>query len=109
MTMIVRLSFSILLAAVSALSLAQDRPEPVATFEIDPTAVTPEIDVREYDNRRVEEYRVGSQLYKMKITPRNGQPYYLVDPEGTGEMEWRRNSMDVEADVRVPQWTLFKF
>lgn len=104
-----RLSFSILVATASALCLAQERPEPVETFELDPSALAPEIDVREYDNRRVEEYRVGSQLYKMKITPKNGQSYYLVDPEGTGEMEWRRNSMDVEADVRIPQWTLFKF
>lgn len=91
------------------MSIAQEPLQPVETFELDPSGLTPEVDTKEYDNRTVEEYRVGSQLYKMKITPRNGQPYYLVDPEGTGEMEWRRNSMDLEADVRVPQWTLFKF
>ncbi len=35
----------------------------------------------------VEEYRVGSQLRMVKVTPANGAPYYIYDRNGDGRMD----------------------
>ena len=64
----------------------------------------PEVTVQDYDNRRVEEYRVNNNLYMVKISPKSGKPYYLVDDDGSGEMEVRGNAAG--RDIRVPQWSL---
>jgi len=64
----------------------------------------PEATVQNYDNRQVEEFRVNNNLYMVKITPKSGKPYYLVDDDGSGEMEVRGNAAG--RDIRVPQWSL---
>jgi hypothetical protein len=65
----------------------------------------PEVTRQDHDNRMVEEYRYNGNPYMLKVTPKNGAPsYYLVDPTGNGEYEWRRNTPGLE--VRPPQWTL---
>jgi hypothetical protein len=64
----------------------------------------PEVTVKRYENRRVDEYRVNDNIYMVKITPKSGNPYYLVDDDGSGEMEMRTNAGG--RDIRVPQWSL---
>lgn len=58
------------------------------------------------DNVTIEEYRVGGRLYMIKITPKNGRPYYLIDNRGDGKFA-RQDSLD--SGVRVPQWVIKKF
>lgn len=67
----------------------------------------PEINIQQFDNREVQEYSVNDRVYMIKITPSVGSPYYLVDPDGTGEMEYKRNTVGLE--VNPPQWTLFRW
>mgnify|MGYP001553504999 CR=1 FL=1 len=67
----------------------------------------PEINIQQFDNREVQEYSVNDRVYMVKITPATGFPYYLVDPDGTGEMEYKRDTMGLE--VNPPQWTLFRW
>jgi hypothetical protein len=67
----------------------------------------PEINIQQFDNRAVEEYRFNNHVYMVKITPSVGSPYYLVDPDGTGEMEYKRDSIGL--DVNPPQWVLFRW
>lgn len=55
---------------------------------------------------KVEEYRVGGRLYMIKITPKNGPPYYLIDDRGDGSFA-RQNSLD--SGFRPPQWVIKKF
>lgn len=67
-------------------------------------AVEPEVTVTTRANGdRIEEYRIRGQLYMIKVTPRYGEPYYLVDREGN--RQFRRTD---EADVPVtpPQWVI---
>lgn len=52
----------------------------------------------------VEEYRQNGQLYMVKITPSKGLPYYLIDSDGDGSLETRRNSLD---DPEVVKWRIF--
>ena len=67
----------------------------------------PEINIQQFDNREVQEYSVNDHVYMIKITPAVGSPYYLVDPDGTGEMEYKRDTVGLQ--VNPPQWTLFRW
>ena len=69
--------------------------------------IQPGVTIQEHSNRVTEEYRVNNQLYMIKVTPTVGAPYYLVDDDGSGEMEYRRNSGTL--GTRAPQWTLFSW
>ena len=70
-------------------------------------SLEPEIKIQQFDNREVQEYSVNDRVYMVKITPSVGSPYYLVDPDGTGEMEYKRDTVGLE--VNPPQWTLFRW
>lgn len=67
--------------------------------------IQPSVTIREHPNRAVEEYRVNNNLYMIKVTPSVGAPYYLVDQDGSGDMEYRRSAYGHQA----PQWTLFSW
>lgn len=55
----------------------------------------------------IEEYRVGGKLYKIKVIPKIGPPYYLIDERGDGEFS-RQDGPDA-ANMRPPRWVLFNF
>ncbi len=69
--------------------------------------IQPGITIEEHPNRVTEEYRVNNNLYMVKVTPSVGASYYLVDDDGSGDMEYRRNSGTL--GTRAPQWTLFSW
>jgi hypothetical protein len=54
----------------------------------------------------VEEFRSNGRLYMIKVTPKIGSPYYLVDSMGDGKFA-RQESLD--SGFRPPQWILKKF
>lgn len=78
-------------------SLASDLITSLDEFE-------PSIKIESYENRTTEEYSVNNNVYMIKITPTVGAPYYLVDPDGTGDMEWKRETDDKY--MAPPRWTL---
>ena len=61
---------------------------------------------REMPDAYVEEYRANGKLYMIKIIPKIGAPYYLVDDRGDGKFS-RQESLD--SGVRPPRWTIHKF
>jgi hypothetical protein len=65
----------------------------------------PAVTVRPSGQGTVEEYRSNGKLYMLKVTPRVGRPYYLVDPRGDG----RFNRMDTLPNLRPPLWTVREF
>lgn len=68
-------------------------------------AFQPTITIREGDEgEQLEEYSVRGHVYMVKVTPRNGKPYYLVDRNGDGSLETRVS--DLQADITVPAWAL---
>jgi len=83
---------------------AADVPE---TREFDPDALEPSVTIQEHDNRTVEEYRYNNNLYMIKVKPKNAPEYTVVDVDGRGEMEWRRDTLGME--VNPPRWTLLKW
>jgi len=65
----------------------------------------PEITIRQEADRTIEEYRVNGQLYAIKIIPKVGEPYYLVDSEGDGQLDKRQE----RGRLLIPSWVLFKW
>ncbi len=67
----------------------------------------PEITITTSGGRTsVEEYRVNGRLYMIKITPAKGFPYYLIDTDGDGDLDSRRNDLQGRP---VNQWILFRW
>lgn len=65
----------------------------------------PEITIRQEADRTIEEYRLNGQLYAIKIIPNVGEPYYLVDSEGDGQLDKRQE----RGRLLIPSWILFKW
>jgi hypothetical protein len=69
-------------------------------------AGAPEVTITQQAETTVEEYRANGRLYMIKITPKHGVPYYLVDERGDGKFA-RQESLD--SGLRVPRWTIKTF
>ncbi len=67
----------------------------------------PEVTIIQEDDQKVEEYRIGGKLYMIKITPKNAPPYYLMDTDGDGDLETRRD--DSDSAIVGPSWKLFSW
>lgn len=80
-----------------------DLPEPVQSGE----TLEPDITIIEKAQETVQEYRVNGRLYMVKVTPRRGAAYYLVDNDGDGQLETRTG--DPAAEIVVPQWIILSW
>ncbi|MBI3480666.1 MAG: DUF2782 domain-containing protein [Nitrosomonadales bacterium] len=79
-------------------------PAPPAMDEAPDDA--PAVTITKQTEQIVEEYRVGGRLYMIKITPKSGAPYYLVDDQGDGKFS-RQESLD--SGFRPPRWIIRRF
>lgn len=98
-----RFSNSILLTTIAitllyAGSALAEEPEP------DPSG---EVTIKGSKADIVEELRVNGQLYAIRINPEHGAPYYLVDSDGDGNLETRKN--DTDSDLLIPAWVIKKW
>ena len=74
-------------------------PQPDASSPVD----EPQVRIPVQEGAKVEPIRKGGQVIMLKVTPKNGPVYYLVDTTGNGG--WiRLNSLD--DGVRVPMWPI---
>lgn len=71
------------------------------------SALAPDVTLHEHENRTVQEYRINGRLYKVKITPSVGAPYYLTDQDGSGDLSW--SSGTGPTATQVPQWVLMRW
>lgn len=65
----------------------------------------PEVTIRTEGDRTVEEYRLNGFLYAIKITPKNGPPYYLVAVDDDGNFA----RSDQPEGLRIPSWKIFEW
>jgi len=98
-----RFVFALALSA-SALVVAQNAS---LDLRFDPAGLQPDVQIRDFENRNTEEYRVNGNLYMIKVKPDAGPSYYLVDPDGSGDYEMRRDSPSTP--LSVPQWALTRW
>jgi hypothetical protein len=87
-------------------TLTDDAPPPAPPRD-DQEGIEPEVTIIRQQDRTIEEYRVNGQLYMIKVTPSKGYPYYLVDADGDGNLETRRNELDPR--MLVPSWVIFRW
>lgn len=66
----------------------------------------PQVTITKQTGQTIEEYRVGGRLYMIKIIPKIGKPYYLVDDRGDGKFV-RQDTLD--NGFRVPRWVIHRF
>jgi hypothetical protein len=71
--------------------------------------IEPEVVIIQREDKTIEEYRVNGQLYMIKVIPKNAPPYFLLDNDGDGTMESRLASSDLEPDIMIPRWVLFRW
>lgn len=76
---------------------------PMAAFAQQPEG-EPDVTIRQEGDRRVEEYRVNGFLYAVKITPKNGKPYFLVRADG--DSNFIRAD---KPDMLIPAWEIFSW
>jgi hypothetical protein len=109
-----RLPTFLLLSSLSFAALAQPPvpanleplPPPPAFDPDEAPADEPEVTITKEAEQTVEEYRANGKLYMIKITPKHGVPYYLVDDRGDGKFV-RQEGLD--SGLRVPRWVIHRF
>ena len=69
--------------------------------------IEPEVTIVRKGDAVIEEYRANGRMFMVKITPKLGKPYYLLDRDGDGRMESRMS--DLYANFAVPQWVIFSW
>jgi hypothetical protein len=67
----------------------------------------PQVTITKKTDLVIEEYRVGGRLFKIKVTPKIGPPYFLIDERGDGQFS-RQDGPDA-SNLRPPQWVIHKF
>jgi len=77
-------------------------PEPAPAEDAIPE---PEVTITTRGEDRHEEFRIGGRLYMVKVTPKRGRPYYLIDRDGTGEFA----RSEFAPAVSPPTWVIKEF
>lgn len=87
---------------------AQPLPElpPPPKVQQDDGAFEPQVTIIKRGSNTIEEHRINGRLFRVKVTPAGGKPYYLVDYRGDGNFT-RLDNLD--SGVRPPQWVLKEF
>jgi hypothetical protein len=104
------------LIVATGAALAQPAPPPPALEPLpeippppgvtDDSDLEPAVTIRRNDTEVREEARVNGQIRWIRVTPRNGRPYFLVPDQG-GDAYIRRESLGT--GLKVPMWLLYSF
>ena len=71
----------------------------------DAPAADPDVTIRQDGDKTIQEYRQNGFLYAIKITPKNGKPYFLVRADGS-EGNFIRSD---NPDMLIPAWEIFSW
>ena len=88
----------LMLAAVLAAS-------PLVAMAEDAVTGDPDVTIRQDGDKTITEYRQNGFLYAIKVTPKNGKPYFLVRADGS-EGNFVRSD---QPDMLIPAWEIFKW
>jgi uncharacterized protein DUF2782 len=80
-------------------------PPPPPGYEPDP-ALEPQVTIMKRGEDVFEEFRIHGRLYMIKVTPKIGKPYYLIDGKGDGSFA-RQDYLD--PGIRPPMWVILEF
>jgi len=100
-----------LLIAGTTPALAQtEAPAPVnqppAMVPLD-DSLEPQVTIKQREGSQVEEYRLNGRLYKIRVIPDQGVPYFLIDLRGDGN--FTRMDTPGTPQLSVPMWVIGTF
>ncbi len=72
----------------------------------DPNAL-PEVTIVRRVEGTIEEYRLHGRLYMVRVIPKRGFPYFLVDSDGDGSLDQRFN--DLDTGLAIPAWVILQW
>lgn len=102
------LLLSLVLSGAASAAAPSDRPpelQPVPDGAPTPGDAPP-VTIKPSAQGRVVEYRANGRLYMLKVIPKVGKPYYLIDQKGDGQFA-RQDSLD--SGMRPPMWVIKEF
>ena len=99
-----RLAFGLAVTAATAGAMVSMTAQAGEKTAAQAQPQSPEITSRQEKDQTIEEYRIHGKLYAIKITPRRGAPYMLVDHSGDGNFQ-----MESNVRVAIPEWTLMRW
>ena len=82
-------------------------PPPIPDELAEGETLEPEVTIRTTPGGTIEEYRVHGRLVRIKVIPRGGYPYYLVDADGDGYLE--TTGHELAPPFLIPAWVLFRW
>ncbi len=101
------LLLSLLFSGLAVAAAPSDRPPELQPVPDGPPGPddAPAVTVKPSGQGKVEEYRAHGKLYMLKVTPKVGKPYYLIDPSGEGRFV-RHETLP---GLQPPLWTVKEF
>lgn len=78
-------------------------PTPVKSGE----TLDPDITIFRKGKKTIQEFRKNGVLYMVKIIPKIGPTYYLIDTDGDGNIDVRGN--DLDSGTKINQWKLLEW
>ena len=108
--------FPIVVLLLAGAASAQDAPPPPALQPVPDGApevpeteeFEPEVTIIRRQDTTIEEYRANGRLYMVRVTPKVGLPYYLVDSDGDGNLETRYDD-NFDRVKAIPGWVIFSW
>ena len=71
----------------------------------DAPGAAPGVTLPQEGDKTIQEFRQNGFLYAIKITPKNGKPYFLVRADGS-EGNFIRSD---QPDMLIPSWEIFSW
>ena len=104
----------VLLSCLGASASAQTADTPPAApdtrpppMEVIDDSVQPQVTIKMRDGEMVEEHRINGKLYRVTVTPTQGEPYTLIDNSGDGT--FTPLTTPGNPKLSVPMWVIGTF
>ncbi len=98
------LLLAVYLASVVPLVVAQEQQLPSFAPDDSEPAGEPEVTIHQDGDREIAEYRLNGVLYAVKVTPKNGKPYFLVRSDGDNNF-----FHSDQPGTLIPSWKIFSW
>ncbi len=79
---------------------------PLSTAYAEEQQPEPEITIRDGGDRTLYEYRANGILYAIKVKPKVGPEYFLVDANGDGNFVRKEST---RKSFLIPEWVLLRW
>lgn len=98
--------YLLIVATLLIVTACTQQPTPADDLEAmdQPNKADTTVTVYQEGDNTIEEKRVKGFLYSVKVTPKHGKPYYLINADGDNST--LQNSGPKQ---KIPSWTIFSW